>query len=178
MSDNRDNVDYEKEFNSLEEISYDKIVEILCEENECYMINFQEFKDIFGTGKIYQSVLVRNLTQDTWKSYRAKDQKPEDIESKLYSSIEKITKEKGKEPHFGYIDNDWRFQYHCMIGNNWVTFPPAVEKRMQKEFRESEKRQREFEAQKQAELESTSEEQKTKTLKLDVLDSGELPFEI
>lgn len=178
MSDNREKVDYDEWFESLELISYDKIVEILCDEKIYSMINFTEFTDFYGNQKTYQSVNVRDLTNDKSKTYKVEDQDPFEIEKKLYDSIEKITKEKNKEPKFGYIDDDWCFQYHCMIGDNWVTFPPAVEKKMKQELIQSRIRQAEFEKQKQAEMAEAAKNPKKMTLEIDTYDDGELPFEI
>lgn len=168
MENNREKINYEEYNKTLEVLSYDTIVDTLCKEDAQYMITFSEFTDFFGNKKTYQYVTVRNLSIDKWKTYLAADQDPDLIERNLDAALGKVPE--NKEVKHGYIDNDWACQYHAQIGKNWVVYPPAVAKKLIKEFKESSKRQKAFEEEQQKEI--------TKSSKKKILDPGEDPFNI
>lgn len=155
----------EEEFNGLEILSYEQMVELLNDQGKHIMIWFSEYKDSLFTGNEYHYVQVRDLGNDKHKTYRAPDQDDELIERNLSSAIDKSSIE-GK---YAYYDGDWRCDFFCTIGKNTISFPISVAKRTIREFHESAQRQAEFEKQKQA---------KTIVLKPKTVDPGELPFEI
>ena len=156
----------EKEFDGLEILSYEKIVELLNDQEKNIKIWFNNFKDVFFTGNEYRYVQVRDLDNDKHSTYRAPDQDDELIEENLSKAIDKSPIE-GK---YSIYKGDWSVDYYCSIGRNIVSFPISVSRRIIKEFNESAKRQAEFESKK-----STS---KTIVLKPENQDLGELPFEI
>ena len=156
----------EKDFNGLEVISYEKMVELLNNQERNIMIWFYDFKDVFFSGNEYHYVEVRDLDNDKHFTYKAPDQNDELIEQNLLKALD----ESKIEPQFSIFEGEYCVDYFCSIGNNKISFPISVAKRIIKEFNESAKRQAEFESKKPA--------SKTIALKPEKQDLGELPFEI
>ena len=154
----------EKEFNDLEVLSYEKMIEILNDQQKNVLIWFTEYKDILFTGNEYHYVQVRDLFEDKHTTYKSPDQDDELIEINLSKAIEKSPIE-GK---YYICDQLWTKDYFCAIGSNRVSFPSSVTKKIFKAFRESAKRQTEFK----------KEDNKKMVLKHEDLDPGKLPFEL
>jgi len=144
----------EKEFNSLEVLSYERIIEILNNQKNQTVIWFSDYRD--SNGKEYHYVQVRDIDNDKHTIYKAPDQNDESIDENLHKALEKSP----VGVQYGYYEDEWCTTYMCMIGKNRLDFPDSIAKRVIAEFRETDKKQ-----------------SKSKKLTLNIND-GELPFEI
>ncbi len=130
----------EKEFNGLEVLSYEKMIEILNDQENHTLIWFTHYKDILYTGNVYHYVQVRDITNDKYSTYRAPDQNDKLIEENLYRAIEMSP----IEGQFGYFESDWADAFFCKIGGNAIHFPTSVAKRIINEYHETSQIESEF----------------------------------
>ena len=165
----------EKEFNGLEVLPYEKMIEILNDQENHTLIWFTHYKDILYTGNVYHYVQVRDISNDKHSTYRAPDQNDKLIEENLYKAIEMSP----IEGQFGYFESDWADEFFCKIGGNAIHFPTSVAKRIINEYHETSQIQSEFKlTSKRREEFNEKVKVKSKSLKPENLDPGELPFEI
>lgn len=136
-----ENFDYETYYSSLEVLSYEELVKLLENQEVLVIISFREDKD-YSTNKTYHFIEVRNLIEDKCKYYLSPDQDVNDIEIKLHAALDNSKKEKD----YYVYESEWRNDFICKIGKNYVNFPDEVTKREVAAIREARKNSTQKEA--------------------------------
>ena len=120
----------ENEFRGLEVLSYERMVELLNDQEKRILISFTSYKDERDNGKEYHYIDVRDLDKDKYTLYAAPDQDDEVIGEKLLDALDKSP----ISGEYGYYDNEWCVGFVCTIGKNRVDFPVRMAKKMVEEI--------------------------------------------
>jgi hypothetical protein len=121
-----------EEFDSLDVLTYEKIVDLLNDQERHTMIWFTSFKNCLGNRKEYHYVQVMFADNDKQFCYKSPDQNDKLIEKNLYRALSKSP----IEGNYYFYVNEWCEGFMCIIGKNKVDFPNSVAKRIAKEFEE------------------------------------------
>lgn len=169
MKKNKDKNNYEDYNETLSVLPYNQLVRILCGKEKHLVITFSEYYDQFGTRKKYQFVTIKNQTDDTTKTYLAADQDPGLLEINLKKALLKIK----DKIEYNYFDNSSLYIFFATVEKNSLVYPPSITKKLIKEFKEYEKKQKTLEDEY---MNNDTKEPKKKLL--NTLDSGNTPFDI
>ena len=158
------NFNAEEYFGCLEVLPYEKIIELLGNEEKTTYINISSFIDMEGNGKKYFSIEVRTSGEEKPTNYLAPDQNAEDIENNLSNAI----MQSSLNYQFMYCDDQWKLSYYCEVGQNRVSFPRETAQKIVRQFRELRINSKEYQEQEKVRAREMFPETK----------NDELPFKV